>query len=138
MAVNIQKNSNVVRVPAIRGMDFFFKWLNFIKPLHSMTNLEMKVLSAMLAKRYELLAVVKDEKVIASVMRSSQTRKELREQLGITSTQMNILHSKLKKSGVINDCGVLSKFIPNMECNSSEYRMILTFDIKEGDTQPLQ
>ena len=128
---NIQKNSNVARVKAYRGGDFFYKWLNFIKPLHSLTNLEMKVLSLILAKRQELIMVVKDDRIINNLLRSSGVRKEIRDELGMTSTQFNILYGKLKRTGVINEYGLVGKYIPNVEFESNEYRLILTFDISD-------
>ena len=131
MANNIQKNSNVARVKAYKGGDFFYKWLNFIKPLHTLTNLEMKVLSLILAKRQELIMVVRDDKIINNLLRSSGIRKEIRDELEMTATQFNILYGKLKKVGVINEYGLVNKYIPNVEFESNEYRLILTFDILE-------
>ncbi len=131
MANNIQKNSNVARIKAFRGGDFFYKWLDFIKPLHALTNLEMKVLSLILAKRQELIMVVKDDRIINNLLRSSGVRKEIRDELGMTATQFNILYGKLKKVGVINEYGLVGKYIPNVESDSSEYRLILNFEINE-------
>jgi Trp operon repressor len=138
MANNIQKNSNVARVKAYKGGDFFYKWLNFIKPLHTLTNLEMKVLSLILAKRQELIMVVRDDKIINNLLRSSSIRKEIRDELNMTSTQFNILYGKLKKTGVINEYGLVNKYIPNVEYESNEYRLILTFDIIDKTNEPVE
>lgn len=128
---NITKNSNVAHVKSTNGTDFFYKWLNFIKPLHGLTKLEMKVLSLILARRQELLLVVKDDALVGQILKSAQTRRELREELNMTSTQFNILYSNLKKAGAINEDRIVNKYIPNIECDSKEYRLILIFDINE-------
>ena len=128
---NISKNSNVARVHSTSGIDFFYKWLSFIKPLHNLTKLEMKVMALILAKRQELMFLVKDETLINNLLKSSQMRRDMRNELDMTSTQFNILYSNLKRAGAIDEDRVLSKFIPNVECDSKEYRLILIFDINE-------
>ncbi len=129
--VNITKNSNVAHVKTTRGSDFFYKWLGFIKPLHGLTKLEMRVLSLILAKRQEISLLVNDEALMNQILRSSQTRKDIRQELDMTSTQFNILYSNLKKAGAINEDRVVNKYIPNVESSSGEYRLVLIFDINE-------
>lgn len=133
MANNIQKNSNVARVKSSGGSDFFYKWLSFLYPLHSLTNMEMKVLSVFLEKRQELLSVVKDEKIINNILKSSDVRKELREKLGLKAVHFNLLLSGLRKAGVFNEFGMSGKFIPNIESDSGEYRLIMLFDISQNE-----
>lgn len=134
MASNISKNSNVAKVPAKKGVDFFYKWLSFIRPFHNLTKTETKVLSFFLEKRSEYTVLVKDEKIITNILKSSQTKKEIREALGMTSTQFNLIFASLKRAGAIVDGKINVKYIPNVEYDSNEYRMILIFDITDEES----
>lgn len=139
MAVNITRNSNIAHVKISAGVEFFYKWLEFIKPLHGLTKLEMKVLAMFLAKRQELLEVISRESIVSEILMGPVNRKEMRDAMDMKPAQFNIILSNLKKVGAITDGNITPRYIPNVECNSGEYRLILIFNILNEDKEkPIQ
>jgi hypothetical protein len=133
---DLSKNSNIARIPATLDADFFFKWLSFLYPLHRLSNNEKHVLSMLLYKRFKLLELVKDQAIINSLLLSNDSRIEMKNGLNMSSSQFNIIIAKLKKSGIITSSGLNKKYIPNLEFDSTQHRLILIFDFnnvnKEG------
>jgi len=133
MAVDIAKNSNVARVPCVLDIGFFYKWLSFLTPFHKLTKSERQVLAAFLNKRFQLLQLVRDEGILDGLLKSIDIRKEIREELDMTIPQFNILLSKLKKAGVMVDNKINKRYIPNIQKDSGQYRLILIFDINDNN-----
>ena len=52
----------------------------------------------------------------------------------MTSTQFNLIFASLKRAGAIVDGKINVKYIPNIEHDSNEYRMILIFDISNEES----
>ena len=129
--ININKNSNIAHVNSALDIGFFYKWLSFLTPFHHLTKLEMTVLASFLNKRHNLAQLVRDELVLDNLLKSIDTRKEIRDEIGLTTGQFNIMVSKLKKSGVMKNNKIDKHYIPNIEEHSGQYRLILIFDIDE-------
>ena len=94
--------------------DFFRVWVEFLKPVHNLTNREMDVLAAFLKKRYELGKVVSDESTLNKMLMYEETKKGIRTKLGITSKHFQVIMSKLRKNGVIKDNRIHFKMIPTI------------------------
>jgi len=126
---NITRNSNIAHVKINSGVAFFYKWLEFIKPLHGLTPLEMRVLAMFLAKRQSLSKVVSQDNVLNEILLGSVSRREIREEIDMKPAQFNIIYSHLKKVGAIKEGAITPRYIPNVEADSGEYRLILMFNI---------
>lgn len=135
MAVNITRNSNIAHVKIPAGVSFFYKWLEFIKPLHGLTRLEMKVLAMFLAKRQELLEVISKESIVGEILMGPATRKEMRESMEMKQAQFNMILSNLKKVGAISDGMITPRYVPNVEAKSGEYKLILIFNILDENKE---
>ena len=127
----IKKNSNIARISTELDIGFFYKWLSFLSPFHKLTKAERWVLASFLNKRFQLQQVVKDENVLDNLLKSIDIRREIREALDMTIPQFNILVSKLKKSGVMKDNRIDKHYIPNIQKDSDQYRLIIIFDIND-------
>lgn len=93
----------------------------------------MQVLAGILAKRFELLNIVRDYTLVEKLLKSPESKRDIRESLKMSQSQFNILYSKLKICGAINDNKINPKYIPNVQQESNEYRLILIFDINNDD-----
>ena len=127
--MEIKKNSNIARISTELDIGFFYKWLSFLVPFHKLTKSERWVLASFLNKRFQLQQVVRDENVLDNLLKSIDIRREIREALNMTIPQFNILVSKLKKSGVMMDNKIDKHYIPNIQKDSDQYRLIIIFDI---------
>ena len=129
--IDIKSNSNIARVPCALDIGFFYKWLSFLTPMHKLTKSERQVLASFLAKRHELSQSIKDENMLDNVLNSIDIRRDIREAIGLTIPQFNILTSKLKRSGVMDGKKIDKHYIPNIQVGTTQYRLTLIFDINE-------
>ena len=127
----VSKNSNIARVNSKLDVSFFYKWLSFLGPFHDLTKIDKFILANFLYKRFELSKVIKDENILDNILRSVEVRKEIRDSAGYNTSHFNLVYSKLKKNGVIVDGKINRKYIPNIEHDSGEYRLVIIFDLKE-------
>ena len=129
--MNLNANSNIAKVPCALDIGFFYKWLSFLTPLHKLTKSERQVLASFLAKRHELSQIIRDENMLDNVLNSIDIRKEIRDAVGLTVPQFNILVSKLRRSGVMDGKKIDKHYIPNIQKDTTQYRLTLIFDINE-------
>ena len=109
--VHIKSNQKLKMSP---DGDFFRYWTGFLKPLHELTKREMDVLAAFLKKRYDLGKVIIDEGTLDRVLMQKETKKEIRESLGMTSKHFQVTYSTLKKKKVVVDGKISPSLIPNI------------------------
>jgi hypothetical protein len=109
---------NVILVPCTKK-SFFYKWLEFLKPFHSLTNREMEIAASFLAKREELSKVISDNSIIDSVLMSEDTKKKIREECNITLPHFQVVMGELRKSKFIDNNSINPKFIPNLSDDNS-------------------
>ncbi len=64
-------SSTVTKIPCSLSK-FFIYWLQFTAPIHKLHNKDIKILAAILKKRYELSKVITDDSVIDSYLFSRE------------------------------------------------------------------
>jgi hypothetical protein len=94
--------------------DFFRYWVAFLEPLHELTKREMDVLAAFLKMRYTLGKVIIDEETLDRILMQKETKRDIRESLGMTPKHFQVAISKLKKRGVIVDKKIPPNLIPTI------------------------
>lgn len=125
----VGKPNNVISIPT--SFDNFFKyWFNFLKPFHKMTDREIDVISALLRKRYALSKVVQDRVLLEKITLSDDTKREVREECGLSPAHFQLILSKLKKKGAISDSGINPKFIPKLTDKGDHFQLLLLFTFK--------
>ena len=94
--------------------DFFRVWVEFLKPIPTLTNKEMDVLAAFLKKRYELGKVIADAEVLDTVLMGEDTKRQIREQCHITPKHFQVIMCKFRKKGVVKDNRIFLNLIPTI------------------------
>ena len=94
--------------------DFFRVWVEFLHPVHKLTGRQMDVLAAFLKKRYELSKVITDQKVLNNVLMGEGTKRQIREQYGITPKHFRVIMYKLRRNGVIRGNEIFLNLIPSI------------------------
>lgn len=89
------------------------------------------MLASFLAKRFELSQIISEENMLDNVLNSIDIRREIREAVGLTIPQFNILVSKMKRAGVMNGNKIDKHYIPNIQKDTNQYRLTLIFDIDD-------
>ena len=110
-AIEISSTSKLDMSPS---GDFFRVWVEFLKPVHNLTNREMDVLAAFLKKRYEMGKVITDDDSLDKMLMYEETKKEVRLSCGITTKHFQVIMSKFRKNGVVKDNRIHLKLIPTI------------------------
>ena len=94
---------NVINIPTSLKGKFFKHWLTFLLPFHNLTDREMDVAAAFLLKRFELSKVISDVNILESVLMNEDTKRQIREGVGIKHQHFQVIMSKLRKTKIIVD-----------------------------------
>lgn len=122
--------NNVVRIPTSLQGRFFRYWFEFLEPFHHLTNREIDVITSFVKHRYELSKVISDVDILDKVTMSEDTKKKVREECNITLPNFQVIMSKLRRSGVIKNGKIESKFIPNIDGENGFFKLLLLFELK--------
>lgn len=127
----MNKNANnVIRIPASSIVSFFRYWLEFLRPIHHLSNREIEVLTHFLAERYELSKVVTDSTILDKVVMSRDVKSRIIADCNLTLPHLQVIMGRLRKEKIILDNKLNPKFIPNLELGADSFRLLLLFDLK--------
>lgn len=125
----VGKPNNVISIPTSFD-DFFRYWFNFLKPFHKMTDREIDVISALLKKRFALSKVIQDKRLLERITLSDDTKREVRQECGLSTAHFQLILSKLRKKGAISEEGINPKFIPKISEKGDHFQLLLLFTFK--------
>lgn len=127
---DLKKANNVIRIPASLKGNFFRVWVEFLTPLHGLTNREKDVLASFLKIRFELSKSVLDNNLLDKVLMSDDVKSKIREDCNVSSAFFQAILGKLRKIGVIENDRINPKFIPkNMKDTDETFYFLLYFDL---------
>lgn len=126
----MEKPNNIVRIPCSFNTNFFKLWLTFLKPFHNLSNRETDIMAEILKHRYDLSKVIKDSKILDKVTLGEDTKREIRESLGLTVSHFQMLMKGLKNHGVVTDTEINPKFIPNVTKENGYFQLLLLYDLQ--------
>ena len=109
--IRIKSNPKLKMTP---DGDFFRAWVEFLKPVHNLTNREMDVLAIFLKERYQLSKVITDSDVLDSTLMSEVTKRRIREKCGISPKHFQVIMSKFRKNGVVVNNKIFLNLIPSL------------------------
>lgn len=124
------KPNNILGIPTTLD-DFFRYWVDFLKPLHRLTDREVDVITAFLKKRYELSKDILDPVKLDKYLMSEDTKAEIREECNISSAHFQVIMGKLRKSKIIVDGNINPRFIPNVKEGEGTFQLLLLFQIQK-------
>lgn len=126
--------NNVIGVPSSFSSttnNFFRYWVEFLRPLHHLTDREMDVATAFLKKRYELSKDILDPIKLDKYLMNEDTKAEIRNECNISPAHFQVIMGKLRKSGVIKDGNIFPLFIPNIKEDNDTFQLLLYFQLKK-------
>lgn len=118
---------NVINIPTSLKGKFFKYWFKFLLPFHNLTDREMDIAAAFLLKRYELSKVISDVNILNTVLMNEDTKREIRELVGVGNQHFQVIMSKLRKSKIIVDNKLNPRFIPNIKEENGNFKLLLLF-----------
>lgn len=129
---DITKNISIAPISttlSFGDMNFFKLWLEFLRPLHRLPNREMMVLAALLKRRFELSRTIMDEETLDKVLFTNEVKKGIASSLEISSNNLQSVLTNLRKVGIITNNTINKRFIPSMDIDADNYKLILHFKI---------
>lgn len=127
----MKKSNNIVRIPCSKSNSFFKYWFMFLEPLHKLTNKEIEVMAAFINKRHALSKSILSEEILDKVTLGEETKRNIREELGINFSHFQVIMVNLRKKGAIKDGRINPKFIPNLSEDDENFQLMIHFDFKE-------
>lgn len=94
--------------------DFFRYWVEFLRPLHELTNREMDVLAEFLKVRYNLSKEIINTDRLDRVLMSEETKRDIRNTCDISAKHFQVIMSKFRKNGVIRNGKIHLNLIPTI------------------------
>lgn len=110
---------------------FFRYWVEFLEPLHHLTEREIDVITCFLKKRYELSKDILDPVKLDKYLMNEETKAEIRDECGVSPAHFQVIMGKLRKSGIIKDGNIRPKFIPNIKEDNGVFQLLLYFQIND-------
>jgi hypothetical protein len=121
----------VIRIPSSLEKNFFRYWLDFLRPVHNLTDREMDIAACFLKTRYELSKKILDEELLNTILMNEDTKKKIRQECNMSLQHFQLIMGKFRKSKIVVD-GVLNpKLIPTINEENGCVQLLLYFDIKD-------
>jgi hypothetical protein len=130
-----KRANNVIRIPTSLKGSFFRIWVEFLTPLHNLTNKEKDVIAALIKARFELSKGISDEAILdRMVINDTEVKAKVKEEAGVSDAFYQVILGKLKKTNVIANGKIDPKFIPKrLEDGDSSFQLLLYFDLDARD-----
>lgn len=125
-----RKPNSVITLNGNLSGSFFRIWLEFLRPIHKLTDRESEVMASFLKHRFELSKVVSDQGILDKLTMSEDTKRKVREDCGITQAHFQVIMTKLKKSKMIDNGMINPRFIPRVEQDADNFQLLLLFNLK--------
>lgn len=130
MGTGGNRPNNVIGISTT--LDRFFRyWVEFLEPLHGLTEREIDVITCFLKKRYELSKDILDPVKLDKYLMNEETKAEIRDECGVSPAHFQVIMGKLRKSGIIKDGNIRPKFIPNIKEDNGVFQLLLYFQIND-------
>lgn len=111
---------------------FFRYWLEFLRPVHKLTNNGIAVLAAFLKKRYELSKEINNQELLNKTLMSIETKKEIKQELAMTDSNFYMILCTLRKNKMVVNGEINKNIIPNIEeSDNGEFSLVVLFNVNE-------
>ena len=127
--VEAGRANNAIRIPTSLQGNFFRVWIEFLTPLHNLTNREKDVVAAFIKARFELSKAVIDPVLLDKIVMSEDVKNKVKAECGISDAFFQVILGKLKKVGIITNNKIDPKFIPKkLDHDDKSFQLLLLFD----------
>lgn len=130
---NPQKPDKALIIHTKLNEDFYLSFLRCIKSVHKLTEGQMKVLAAFLYQRFLLSKDISNPKILDQVVLGKDVRKVIRESFNMTTTHFQVIMSKFKERGIIENNTINPKVIPHVTEDSDLFKLSIYFQFDEKE-----
>lgn len=132
--MEVGRANNGIRIPTSLKGNFFRIWIEYLTPLHGLTNREKDVAAAFLKKRFELKSSIPDEVWLDKAVMSEEIKSKIKEECKVSDAFFQVILGKLRKAGVILGDKINPKFVPKrLNAGDESFQLLLHFDLNGRD-----
>lgn len=121
----------------IKLKNFFFKWLEILKPWHNLNNQQQHILALLLYHHYLLKKETTNEKILWKILFDYDTRIKIVEDGSLKKEMslsiLNNIFTILRKKKIIVDNELSKLYIPELDIKSKNFKMLFNFNIIDND-----
>lgn len=121
------KPNNVIYLKCTEN-SFYRVWMEFLAPFHKLTSRERDVAAQLLEQYFRLRDGVKDDDVLYDIMWSQKSRQDIRTRLGISQAHFQLVLSKLRTAGFLNDREINPRYIPHTNKEDNRFMLEIIYD----------
>lgn len=126
------KNSKVANINVkLKGL--FYRWLDITITFHRLTDKERSVLALLLFYHYTIKREVTNNKILWKMVFDYDTKMKIKEELGLKDASFQNLLTALRRKGVIKDNVIIPTYIPDLEDNAKEFKIVFNLRIVEDE-----
>lgn len=111
--------------------DAFKKWLDFTKPFHKLSDMDIRLMVELLYLRWEYLGKINDESLMNEFIFSTNSRKKIMKRLDVPQDRFNNMLSLLRKKGVLKGQSITGSYIPDIGVDTTKYVIEINMNIKD-------
>jgi hypothetical protein len=128
----LERVNNCIRIPVTLDYQFFRTLVEFLAPLHHLTNREQDVLASLLKNRFELSYSISDEALLDKVLMSEDIKAKVKEECNVSDAFFQVILGKLRKENVIIDGKINPLLVPKRLDKTNKYfTLLLLFEFNE-------
>jgi hypothetical protein len=110
----------------------FKLWLEITTTFHKLTKQQISVLALLLYYHHELSKEITNNKIIWKMTFDYEVKEKIKKELDMADAGFQNVLTRLRKKGIIIDNKIVSTYIPKLEANSKNFRVIFNFNIIDG------
>ena len=117
-------------------LEFYHRWLAFMRPLHRMNTSDMEVMSHMLVRREELRRSGMWDDEAERELLSTDGRQLLIARIGCGGSSFRQSLTRMRRRGALSGCRIEPRLIPHFKRDNGEYLLMVHFTIKGDEKRP--
>lgn len=110
----------------------FNLWLNITSPFHNLTKQQIDVLALLLYFHKKLENEITNKKILWKIVFDYETKQKIKEELDISDASLQNVLTSLRKKNIISNNQIVSTYIPKIEKESSNFKVVFNFNIIDG------
>ena len=131
--MNNVKNANL----NVTLKDLFFKWLDITHSFHKLNNQQQQVLALLLYYHFLCKKETTSNKILWKIVFDYDTKLKIREDVtfkkGLSDNALQNIMTVLRKKQIIKDGEISKMFIPELDLQSKNFKVIFNFNIVDNE-----
>lgn len=110
----------------------FKLWLEITTTFHKLTKQQVSVLALLLYYHHELSKEITSNKILWKMVFDYEIKEKIKKELELGDAGLQNVLTRLRKRGIIINNQVVNTYIPKLEKNNTNFRVIFNFNIIDG------